>query len=169
MTLAKSKSQALKKALPQVDKVTKPAKPAASKSKKPPRKKLVQQDLPFWSELLETTVGVPETNTATTNNTDNAPSPEPEPTMSAATLSTKKSITELAINTIRTLSMDAVQAANSGHPGTPMALAPVAYTIWQTLLRYDPADPHLAGPRSLRAVAAATRRCCSTRCCTWPE
>jgi transketolase len=47
----------------------------------------------------------------------------------------------LAINTIRTLSMDAVQAANSGHPGTPMALAPVAYTIWQKFLRYDPADP----------------------------
>ncbi|MCE9606111.1 MAG: transketolase [Planctomycetia bacterium] len=50
-------------------------------------------------------------------------------------------IEHLAINTIRTLSMDAVQAANSGHPGTPMALAPVAYTVWQQFLRYDPADP----------------------------
>jgi transketolase len=48
---------------------------------------------------------------------------------------------QLSINTIRTLSMDAVQAANSGHPGTPMALAPVAYTIWQKFLRYDPNDP----------------------------
>jgi transketolase len=48
---------------------------------------------------------------------------------------------QLAINTIRTLSMDAVQAANSGHPGTPMALAPVAYTLWQKFLRYDPNDP----------------------------
>jgi transketolase len=48
---------------------------------------------------------------------------------------------QLAINTIRTLSMDAVQAANSGHPGTPMALAPVAYTLWQRFLRYDPNDP----------------------------
>src|SRR6201991_1451515 len=47
----------------------------------------------------------------------------------------------LAINTIRTLSMDAVQAANSGHPGTPMALAPVAYTLWQRHLRYDPDLP----------------------------
>src|SRR5262249_5423040 len=47
----------------------------------------------------------------------------------------------LAINTIRTLSMDAVQQANSGHPGTPMALAPVAYTLWQKYLRYDPEDP----------------------------
>ena len=45
------------------------------------------------------------------------------------------------INTIRTLSMDAVQAANSGHPGTPMALAPVAYCLWQQFLRFDPHDP----------------------------
>ncbi len=47
----------------------------------------------------------------------------------------------LCINTIRTLSMDAVQAANSGHPGTPMALAPVAYCLWQHFLRFDPQDP----------------------------
>jgi transketolase len=47
----------------------------------------------------------------------------------------------LCIDTIRTLSMDAVQKANSGHPGTPMGLAPVAYTLWQRALRYDPADP----------------------------
>jgi transketolase len=54
---------------------------------------------------------------------------------------TGRSIDQLAINTIRTLSMDAVQAANSGHPGTPMALAPVAYTLWQHHLRYDPDLP----------------------------
>jgi transketolase len=47
----------------------------------------------------------------------------------------------LAITTIRTLCMDAVQRANSGHPGTPMAMAPVAYTIWQRFLRFDPDDP----------------------------
>ncbi len=47
----------------------------------------------------------------------------------------------LCINTIRTLSMDAVQAANSGHPGAPMALAPVAYCLWQQFLRFDPDDP----------------------------
>jgi transketolase len=47
----------------------------------------------------------------------------------------------LTINTIRTLSMDAVQAANSGHPGTPMALAPVAYCLWQRFLRFDPDNP----------------------------
>jgi transketolase len=47
----------------------------------------------------------------------------------------------LSVNTIRTLAMDAVQAANSGHPGTPMAMAPVAYTLWQRFLRFDPDDP----------------------------
>ena len=46
-----------------------------------------------------------------------------------------------SINTIRTLSMDGVQAANSGHPGTPMAMAPVAYCLWQNFLRFDPQDP----------------------------
>jgi transketolase len=51
------------------------------------------------------------------------------------------SIDELCINTIRTLAMDAVQKAKSGHPGTPMALAPVAYALWQNVLRYDPQHP----------------------------
>jgi transketolase len=51
------------------------------------------------------------------------------------------SIDQQCINTIRTLSMDAVQAANSGHPGTAMALAPVVYTLWQDVLRFDPDDP----------------------------
>ncbi len=50
-------------------------------------------------------------------------------------------IDELCINTIRTLSMDAVQQANSGHPGTPMAMAPVAYCLWQNFLNFDPEDP----------------------------
>ncbi len=50
-------------------------------------------------------------------------------------------IDQLAINTIRTLSIDAVEKANSGHPGTPMSMAPVAYELWQNHLRYDPADP----------------------------
>jgi len=50
-------------------------------------------------------------------------------------------IEQLSITTIRTLSMDAVQQANSGHPGTPMALAPVAYTLWNHVLRYDPEHP----------------------------
>ncbi len=50
-------------------------------------------------------------------------------------------IDRLCINTIRTLSIDAIQKANSGHPGTPMAMAPAAYTLWQHFLRFDPADP----------------------------
>ena len=50
-------------------------------------------------------------------------------------------IDELCIATIRTLSMDAVQAANSGHPGTPMGMAPVVYCLWQQFLRFDPSDP----------------------------
>src|SRR5262245_19265229 len=48
---------------------------------------------------------------------------------------------QLCINTIRTLSMDAVQQAKSGHPGTPMALAPLVYTIWNRVMRFDPLDP----------------------------
>ncbi|HEY2258006.1 MAG TPA: transketolase [Variovorax sp.] len=58
-----------------------------------------------------------------------------EPAMTDAELD------RLCINTIRTLSIDAVQAANSGHPGTPMALAPLVYTLWNRVLRFDPKDP----------------------------
>ena len=47
----------------------------------------------------------------------------------------------LCINTIRTLAMDAVQAADSGHPGTPMALAPVVYQLWNRVMKFDPQDP----------------------------
>jgi transketolase len=54
---------------------------------------------------------------------------------------TSEQIDQLCINTIRTLSIDAVQAANSGHPGTPMALAPLVYTIWNRVMRFDPQDP----------------------------
>lgn len=53
----------------------------------------------------------------------------------------KKDLDLLCINTIRTLSMDAVQKANSGHPGTPMALAPLAYVVWTQFLRYNPRNP----------------------------
>jgi transketolase len=50
-------------------------------------------------------------------------------------------IDDICVNTIRTLCIDAVQQANSGHPGTPMAMAPVVYTLWQDFLRFDPVDP----------------------------
>jgi len=56
-------------------------------------------------------------------------------------LVTGKQLDTLCINTIRTLAIDAVQQANSGHPGAPMGLAPVTYCLWQQFLRYDPADP----------------------------
>src|SRR5580692_10155304 len=56
-------------------------------------------------------------------------------------LVTGQQLDTLCINTIRTLAIDAVQQANSGHPGAPMGLAPVTYTLWQEFLRYDPADP----------------------------
>ncbi len=60
-------------------------------------------------------------------------SAQPQPAMA--------NIDQLSINTIRTLAMDAVQQANSGHPGTPMAMAPVAYCLWQQFLSFDPDDP----------------------------
>ena len=56
-------------------------------------------------------------------------------------MSAPDDLDQLCINTIRTLSIDAVQAANSGHPGTPMALAPLVYTLWNRVMRFDPADP----------------------------
>jgi transketolase len=56
-------------------------------------------------------------------------------------LVTGEQLDTLCINTIRTLAIDAVQQANSGHPGAPMGLAPVTYCLWQEFLRYDPADP----------------------------
>src|SRR5690242_2658897 len=54
---------------------------------------------------------------------------------------TNAELDQLSIDTIRTLAIDAVQAANSGHPGTPMALAPLAYTLWNRQMRFDPGDP----------------------------
>ena len=56
-------------------------------------------------------------------------------------LATGQQLDTLCINTIRTLAIDGVQQANSGHPGAPMGLAPVAYCLWQQYLRYDPENP----------------------------
>jgi transketolase len=57
----------------------------------------------------------------------------------------QRALDELCVNTIRTLSMDAVQQANSGHPGTPMALAPIAYLLYTRIMRHSPEDPHWPG------------------------
>ena len=62
-------------------------------------------------------------------------------TIAIPDVSVRSPIELTSINTIRTLAMDAVQAANSGHPGTPMAMAPVAYCLWQQFLHFDPQDP----------------------------
>jgi transketolase len=67
-----------------------------------------------------------------------------EITMSAIEVAhpiTQTEVDQLCINTIRTLSIDAVQQAKSGHPGTPMALAPLVYTLWNRVMRFDPRDP----------------------------
>src|SRR6516164_2953656 len=70
------------------------------------------------------------------------PVSEPHKMRTGLDVANERSATEkLAINTIRTLCMDAVQAANSGHPGSPMGMAPTAYVLWQRFLRYDPDDP----------------------------
>jgi transketolase len=68
-------------------------------------------------------------------------SPQPKATVSKGRTTPEDYADQLAINTIRTLCMDAVQQANSGHPGTPMGLAPVAYCLWQRFLRFDPEHP----------------------------
>ena len=70
-----------------------------------------------------------------------------------------------AINAIRALAMDAVQAANSGHPGAPMGAAPLAYALWTRFLRHNPADPGC--PTATASCSPpATPPCCSTRCST---
>ena len=71
--------------------------------------------------------------------------PAPSPSRSApdtAQSPRPKDIDLLSIDTIRTLAIDAVQKAQSGHAGTPMGIAPVAYTLWQDFLRYDPSEPN---------------------------
>ena len=75
-----------------------------------------------------------------TESTDTATAPRSESSSSASDAG--QSLEELCINAIRVLSMDAVQKADSGHPGTPMALAPLAYLLWTQHLRYNPQDPH---------------------------
>ena len=79
-----------------------------------------------------------------------------------------KPIHERAIDTIRTLAMDAVQKANSGHPGTAMALAPVAYVLYREVHAARPDRPGVARSRPLRALGRATPASCSTRRSTSP-
>ena len=82
---------------------------------------------------------------------------------------TEPDLDQLCVNTIRGLCMDAVQKANSGHPGTPMGIAPVAYTLWQRYLRFDPADPIWPNrDRFVLSEGPRLRRCCGP-CSTSPR
>ena len=75
-------------------------------------------------------------------------------------------IQRLSIDTIRGLAMDAVQKADAGHPGTAMALAPLAYVLFERLLRVQPATTRSGPTATASCSAPGTRACCSTRCCT---
>jgi transketolase len=77
------------------------------------------------------------------------------------------SLETLAINAIRTLSIDAVQAANSGHPGLPMGAAPMAYVLWQEFLKHNPKDPGWFD-RDRFVLSAGTALPSSTPCSTSP-
>ena len=72
---------------------------------------------------------------------------------------------ELCINTLRFLSADAVQNANSGHPGMPMGAAAMAYTLWTKYLKFNPKDPGWFD-RDRFILSAGMARCCFTVCCT---
>ena len=78
---------------------------------------------------------------------------------------TATDIVQLSINTIRTLSIDAVERAKSGHPGTPMALAPLVYTLWNRVM--SSIHRTLSGPIATGLCCPmAMRQCCSGQCCT---
>jgi len=88
-------------------------------------------------------------------------------TMHVAEPVTDTKLDQLCVNTIRTLSIDAVQQARSGHPGTPMALAPLVYTLWNRVMRFDP--QMRSGPTAIASFSRmVTPRCCSGPCSTSP-
>ena len=80
--------------------------------------------------------------------------------MTTATVGTE--LDQLSINTIRTLSMDAVQKANSGHPGAPMALAPIAYLLYTRVMKHNPAI-RSGSTATASCSRPGTLRCSSTR------
>ena len=77
----------------------------------------------------------------------------------------RSALDELCINTIRTLSIDAVQKANSGHPGAPMGLAELAYVLYTRVMRHNPANADWPAATA-SSCRRATPRCSSTRCST---
>src|SRR5205809_4738081 len=82
-----------------------------------------------------------------------SPTPDHGPAGARPMTTATDTLDQLAIDTIRTLSIDAVQKANSGHPGAPMGAAPMAYTLWDRVLKHNPADP--AWPDRDRFVLSA--------------
>ena len=88
------------------------------------------------------------------------------PMRSAKAAMAARPIDDVCIDTIRTLSMDAVQKAESGHPGAPMALAPVIYTLWRDALRTIRKTRH-GSTGTVSSCPTDTRRCCFTRRCIW--
>jgi hypothetical protein len=85
--------------------------------------------------------------------TDHGGFDKPMNVTNAAVEMTDTTLDQLSVDTIRTLSIDAVQEAQSGHPGTPMALTPLVYTIWNRVMRFDPANgnPEVRLPGSCSA------------------
>lgn len=84
----------------------------------------------------------------------------PSPSMPVATRD------NLCVNTLRFLSVDAVQQANSGHPGLPLGAAPMAYVLWTGFLKHHPANPHwFDRDRFILSAGHGFGRCC-TACCT---
>ena len=84
-------------------------------------------------------------------------------------LATGQQLDTLSVNTIRTLAIDGVQQANSGHPGAPMGLAPVTYCLWQHFLRTDPADPTWLNRDRFVLSNGHASMLLSTPRCTWPK
>jgi transketolase len=109
--------------------------PAAPKGESPsPGTTSIGSGIRIPNKVSERSQGTVAAVAPTSDHSEKIPLPAPSSLI-------RRSRDQLCINTIRTLAMDAVQAANSGHPGTPMALAPVAYWLWNRVLRFDPDSP----------------------------
>ena len=81
-------------------------------------------------------------------------------------LSSAFSLDELCIDTLRFLSVDTVQKANSGHPGLPLGAAPMAYVLWTRFLKHQPGAIRPGPTATASCSRPGTARCCCTACCT---
>ena len=78
----------------------------------------------------------------------------------------QQDIDQLSINTLRFLAVDAVDKANSGHPGAPLGCAPIAYALFHKIMKYNPADPKWSDRDRFGALERPRLQRCSTACCT---